>query len=472
MSRERNLVKNTGILTLGQLSSKLFTFLLLPMYTSLLLPEDYGTIDVIQTVVSLILYVSTLQIENAVFRFVIENRDDKAEQHGYISSGLVVLLSMTAVCSILIIATSFFITIPHLPLLLLSLWAQAVFFYLSNIARGFGNNLDYSIASFIVTISSLVTNIVFIIGLKMGAASILLAVVISNAVGSIYFICRLKIWDYVSPVYFNKNKLCSMVNYSLPLIPNAISWWITNTSDRLLIITFLGASYNGIYAAANKIPTIYTNIFSAFNTAWTESVSLAMKDTDRDAYINSMLNASFKLFSFLNLGIIVCISIAFQWIIGDNYAEAYTHIYILLIAIFINSMCSLLGGILGGLKNTKVIGSTTVLGAIVNFLINFFMIKVIGLYAASLSTLISYITIYFSRMKAVKKSVDIHFSMRYSLQLIIMLGLVTFGYFQRVLLLNISILFILTVWGIIQNRAVFFPIAQGFFQMLQTTIKK
>ena len=77
MSREKKLVKNAAILAIGQLSSKVFTFLLLPIYTSLLAPDDFGTIDVLQTVISLALYFVTLQIENAVFRFVIENRTNQ-----------------------------------------------------------------------------------------------------------------------------------------------------------------------------------------------------------------------------------------------------------------------------------------------------------------------------------------------------------------------------------------------------------
>ena len=83
MSREKNLIKNTGILAIGQLSSKLFTFLLLPVYTSLLLPEDYGVVDVLQTVINLVLYVATLQIESAIFRFLIDNRDNTEIKYLY-----------------------------------------------------------------------------------------------------------------------------------------------------------------------------------------------------------------------------------------------------------------------------------------------------------------------------------------------------------------------------------------------------
>ena len=91
MSREKKLVKNTAILAIGQLSSKIFTFLLLPVYTSLLTPDDYGTIDALQTVISLALYFVTLQIENAVFRFVIENRTKEDDQISYVTSASIVL---------------------------------------------------------------------------------------------------------------------------------------------------------------------------------------------------------------------------------------------------------------------------------------------------------------------------------------------------------------------------------------------
>ncbi len=458
MSREKNLVKNTAILALGQLSSKIFTFLLLPVYTSLLTPDDYGTIDVLQTVISLALYFVTLQIENAVFRFVIENRTNEDEQISYVTSASVVLFVMAGVSTLVIVVINLLYTIPYITLAIMSLWSQSLYLFVSNLARGLGENADYSIASFIVTVSSLIINIVLIVGFKSGAASILVALAFSNLIGFIYFLYRLRVWKLIKISTANRKKIQEMLQYSLPLIPNAISWWIANTSDRLIISCFLGAAFNGIYAAANKIPTIYTTIFTVFNTAWTESVSLAINDSDRDAYIESMMNNGFKLFSFLNMGIIVCVSILFKWLIGNKYAEAYNHIFILLIAIFINSMCSLLGGVLGGLKNTKVIGWTTVVGALVNALINFAFIQRIGLYAASISTIASYLIIYIFRLGAVKKVVPIKISGKYILQCSAMLLVVGAGYFHRNLTINIAILSVLIVWGIFQNKNILFPL--------------
>ncbi len=185
MSREKNLIKNTGILAIGQLSSKLFTFLLLPVYTSLLLPEDYGVVDVLQTVINLVLYVATLQIESAIFRFLIDNRDNAEIKKEYISTGLFIVVSMTGITTLIVLLVNNFYNVPYLGLFLLSLWGLAFYFFLSNLARGLGKNTDYSIASFIVTLSSLIINIVFIVGLGKGASSILLALAGSQVFGSL-----------------------------------------------------------------------------------------------------------------------------------------------------------------------------------------------------------------------------------------------------------------------------------------------
>lgn len=458
MSRERNLVKNTMILAIGQLSSKIFTFLLLPVYTSMLSPDDFGTIDALQTIISLVMYFVTLQIENAIFRFVLENRTDKDSQLNYVTSGFVIMVLMVMVSTGIIVGVNYFLSIPYVKLIVLVIWSQSIYLLVSNLTRGLGENLIYSIASFLVTLSSLIINIVLIAGFRYGASSILIALIFSNIMGAIYLVFKLNLWRLIKIYSFNSTNVKEMLDYSLPLIPNAISWWIANTSDRLLIIYFLGTSFNGIYAAANKIPTIYTTIFTVFNTAWTESVALAINDSDRNEYINSMINSGFKLFSFLNMGIIICVSMFFKWLVGVDYVAAYNHIFILLVAIFVNSMCSLYGGVLSGLKNTRVIGWTTVVGAIINAIINFIFINSIGLYAASISTLISYIVIYIFRLINVRKEITIKIQKMYLVQCLAMLILVAVGYFSKIILLNIIILCVLIIWGTYHNKNILLPL--------------
>lgn len=452
MNRGKKLVKNTIILAIGQLSSKIFTFLLIPIYTALLTPEDFGRIDAIQTVVSLSMYFVTLQIENSIFRFLIENRNKRKNQNSYVTNGYYVLTIMSVFFTILILIINLIHKLDYIVIIILLIWAQGFYLYSSNFARGLGKNIDYSIASFVVTLTSLVVNILFIVIFKMGGISIIFALLISNFIGTLYYVIRIKIWEYIDLKLVNRTQIKEMLDYSLPLIPNAISWWISNASDRILIMIFLGASFNGVYAAANKIPTIYTTLFNIFNIAWSESVSLSINDEDKTEYINKAMNSSLKFFSFINLLIILFSSLMFNILIGEKYYNAYNHIYILSIALFINSICSMLGGILTGLMNTKVIGWTTALGAIVNAIINLLFIKKIGLYAASLSTLASYIVILYFRYKEVEKNIDLKLEKKYLLEIIFITILISLGYFLRNIYINIILLFILLLYGWEKNK--------------------
>ncbi len=71
---QESLVKNTGILAVGTLCSRIVSFFLLPLYTSALTTSDYGSVDIIQTIVSLALPIVTIQLNAAVFRFLIEEK--------------------------------------------------------------------------------------------------------------------------------------------------------------------------------------------------------------------------------------------------------------------------------------------------------------------------------------------------------------------------------------------------------------
>ena len=86
MSREGKFAKNTAILALGTFFPKLAIFVTLPVLTACLTKEEYGTYDLIVTLVSLILPAATLQIQSAAFRFLIDVRENEKEKGSIIAN--------------------------------------------------------------------------------------------------------------------------------------------------------------------------------------------------------------------------------------------------------------------------------------------------------------------------------------------------------------------------------------------------
>ncbi len=459
-NKEKQFAKNTIILSIGTISSRIFSFFLLPLYTNVLTTEDYGNVDYLQSIISLAIPIFTLQLSAAVFRFLIDEQgvDDKRV---IISSASVIVVVNTLIFVTVTICFYKYQPFPHVTLFILTFIASLLYLMVQNVVRAFGHNGLYSFCSFISVFVSVLVNLLLILKVGLKGESILIAIIVSQLVASFIMIVRDQLWIYFSFHCFSYAKLREMLYYSIPLILNEISWWIASLSDRFLIIRFLGPASNGIYASANKIPSLYTTIHNVFNLAWNESAARAINDLDRDQYYNNMISVFYHFFGCLILMIITAVSIAFKYLYGPSYADAYPHIIILLLAIFINSLCATYGGIFSALKESKAIGFTTTLGAVVNIVINISFIKTIGLYAASISTLVSYFTILIIRAIKIRQYVEIHIPVGYITRFIIALLISGFCYFFNNTMLSIILLLLLMIWSMLENKLIVIGFAKA-----------
>lgn len=465
MSKTSQLIKNTVIIGIGTLSTKVLTFLLLPLYTTVLAPDDYGIIDVLITVSSLLIPFATMEMNSGVFRFLIEKSKDSTDSQILRGRSAVVSTCATVegIGLILTVVASgivnLFFSIPHYPYFIIYVVSMAIAKLCLDTCRGFGHNTVYSVANFIITLVSLVSNIVLILGLGWPGKSILLASVMGNLSGSLFIVIKEKLWRFVRYKYVSKEEAKPIIKYTLPLIPNTVSWWVVSASDRLIILAFLGATANGIYAAAHKIPGIYTTVFTVFSLAWTESVARNIEDKE---FITKTIKKSIHVMVYMLLALMIGTSIFFDFLIGPNYADAYWHIFILLIAVFFSSTSSLYGGIFSGYMDSKVIATTTVSGAILNILINISLVKFIGLYAASISTTIAYIVISFIRKNRIRKWVDLNnFRRKDAFTTILLTVIVIFGYYLRNRIVNICILAVLAIMFCVSYKDIIQNVLSG-----------
>lgn len=447
---KKELMKNTIIIAIGKFSTQVISYLLLPLYTSILTTSEYGIYDFLVTACVFIVPFITLLMEESMFRFLID--EEKIDGKKKIMSNAIIysILSMIVWCIIFFIILS--ILKYKYTLVFVLYIVSCIFITLTNsITRGMGKLKLYSISNFILSMLTIVLNILFIVVIKLGVNGLLFATIIANIITSLFIFFKLKIYSYIKFKYISKNKLKEMITYSYPLVPNSIGWSIINISDRIIITLFLGSSSNGIYAMANKFPNIMNTFSGFFFTAFKENASKVIKKKDYEEYYNNILNIVHNSFIAISLLLITIIPFVFNIFINKSFNEAYMYIPILVIALYYGNMSGFYGSLFVAFKETKLIGKSTVIGAIINIIVNLALIKFIGIYAAVLSTLISNYVVNFYRKYKSNVYLKLEKLDNYYLSIFMMI-LVTILYYFKNLYLNILSLVIALLYSYISNK--------------------
>ena len=142
MEKRKELLKNTIIIMIGKFCTQFLSFFLLPLYTDKLSSKEYGIIDIIPTYIVLIAPVISLQIEMGLFRYLIDNRNDKEKSKIIISSSIAhVLLQIIISIIIYILINIYIVSIPYKFYILVYTICIVLINQLLQISRGLGDNV-------------------------------------------------------------------------------------------------------------------------------------------------------------------------------------------------------------------------------------------------------------------------------------------------------------------------------------------
>ena len=452
MNKKKSLMKNTIIIFVGKLCTQLISFFLLPLYTSYLTTSDYGIVDLITTYVTLLVPLITMELEMSIFRFLVDARGKDKDTKTLMSNNYYILSISLVLFSILYWIVCLFWKFDYQFII----WIDIIICLLSGnllqVTRGFGKTLDFSISCIITGVMTIVSNIVLILGFNMGAPGMIISMAVANGLGALYLFIRLKLYKYFTYKLVDKKLIKDMYAYSIPIVPNGISWWIVNVSDRTIINVILGAASNGLYAISNKFPTLLSSLLGIFNLSWTESAALHIDSEDRDEFFSDIVNTVTKLFSCFGVGMIACMPFLFYILINDKFYEGIYYVPFLVLGAVFNVVACLYSGIYLAKKDSKIVSKTSVIAAVINIVLNLVLIKFIGLYAAALSTTIAYFVMMIYRHFDIKRYVNIKFDKGLIIKSILIYSLSIFLFYQENIYLNIINLVIVVIYSIILNK--------------------
>lgn len=389
MSREKILVKNTLIMAIGTFLPRIINLLTTPIITGTTTDAQYGQLDLVTTtILSFIVPLCTLQLEQALFRFLVDAKNVK-EQKKVITNGYIMIFMLMLIAGIICLFVPIDLFNGSYKFLVIGyIWIEIIATTSRFVLRAFSKYKEYSILAALVVIVNFIIVSICLLWLKTGYIGVLIALTLADVIGFMYVLFVCNIFSYFSLRYLRIEYASKMLQYALPFIPNTVSWYINQLSDRWIISIFLGAGANGIYALANKIPSIVNILYPAFNLAWTDSATRSVNDPDSAKYYNRMFKMLFCIVSAGTVLLLAASPIIFEILCRNkSLYGAFNYTPTLIIATYFYCFSQFFGSIYVAVKSAKNMSITTTMAAAINIIINLLLINKIGVQAAVLSTL-------------------------------------------------------------------------------------
>ena len=404
--RGKYLAKNTIIFTLGNLGTKLIQFFLVPLYTNVLSTADYGVVDLVTTIGMVLAPILLLNINDGVMRFAL---DKGADFNKIMSIGLAAfifcLITGLVIFPIGNISNQLGNYSSYIYFYTISSAGNLLFFgYL----RGTEKLLQFSIGNIINAMLIASFNIFFLVIIKTGIAGYFLSYTLANFICCIYAFIVGNVKEVILNFKLDKELMIKMLKYSVVLIPNTFMWWIINSSDRVMITSFIGNSANGIYAISCKIPTLLSTIVTIFNTAWSYSAIKENDSYDRDEYNNSVYNGLVMLSVVIGAAMMLVMKPFLAVYVSKMYYKAWMFTPYLVVGCVFLSIASFLGAYYTVNKDSKGFLYSSSVAAAINLALNYLLIPKIGIAGAALATAISYIAVFLYRAVDTKKYIFIN----------------------------------------------------------------
>ncbi len=406
-SNNKELVKKTAMITVGNISTKLISFLLLPFYTHILTTAEYGTYDVLHSYIFLLVPVIGFRLDQAVFKHLVESRADSKTQKEYITT-TTLFTAVQAVLYGVIFATVYYFWRYQYLLPLASVMINTVVLYnTQQMVRGINKTGLYAVGGVISSALTIILNIVFLTYFNMRVEGLLLAVAISSFVTIVFLWASSGLFRYLSFKAISFEALKKELKFGAPLVPDSLAWWVIQASDRTVVSAILGVAANGIIAVSQKFSSAYITVFNIFRLSWNETVILHLKDEDGQEYISKTLNVVASLFNSAAIGIIAGLPFVFSLLVDSDYNSAYNLVPIYMVATMVDVYMGMFSAVFIAQSKTKYMAFTSIVSGVINVAVHLLLIKFIGIYAAPVSTLTSYLIVFVIRYLKVKKETEI-----------------------------------------------------------------
>lgn len=438
MNKYKKLLNNSFIFTIGSFGSNIISFLMVPLYTHLLSTSEYGVVDLMNTTVSLLIPIFTLELGQAALRFSVETKNEIEQNKIFSNISAYALVVSLIVLIVLPLLDYFNLFGNYLVMFSILLILRIVNTMYSQYIRGIGLVKEFALNGILMTLVTVISNVILLVILNYRVEGYILSLILAALFSNFYLfyssygITRIRMFNPEWSLFKD------MLRFSIPIVPNAAMWWIINSSTRYFVLYFIGSAGNGVFAVANKIPALISMATGIFSQAWQLSSFEEYNSDTKNNFYSKTFNIYWLFIFIASSAILVILKPLMSILVEDSFFESWQVAPLLMFAVIYQSFSTFLGTNYTAAKETKGAFLTSIYAGVVSLLSSIILIPILGLIGAGLSTAISLVVLFFIRLIDTRKYVMISINNKlfiysniiYIAQIIILFlteGLILFG---------------------------------------------
>lgn len=387
------LLKDSAVYAIPSLVSRGLSLFLVPLYTRVLMPQDYGVLDLFMVFAGIVNLTIALEVSQAVALYY-SSESDRQKKISYASSAF--WFTLGCYLSFAILAYVFVKPVSRLVMGrsgledIFGIGLLHILFYgmlslMKNQLRWELRSKIHAILSLTHAIITAVLSVWLAYSLNMGLVGLMWGMAGGSSAAVL-----LGSWQLHKTFrwYFSRKLLSKMLRFSAPLVPAGIAVWVSSYVDRIMISYYLGFEELGLYSVGFRLASIVSLVMVGFQMALTPLIYAHHENPQTPGEIARIfrlfLAFCLLLFSGLNLFAYDLLVLFTQ----PAYYDAYKVVVFLVPSIILSQMYIFAPGIFIG-KKTGFVVWINVTGASINALFNWILIPMMGFTGAALATMLA-----------------------------------------------------------------------------------
>ena len=398
------LLGNTLVFALGGLAIKAVSLVLMPLYTTALTAGEYGTAELLNSAIEIVLPLLSAGVVEALYRFSI---DDDVPKDELFADSLVVL-GGGVVCAGAACALGHVLwNMEHAGSFFVLFCSVCVFKATTQLARGLGHVRRFVAYGLINALAMVVSTYLLLVRAHTGIEGYLWSYTIGYLVGGLVAFLGSAEYRLLAPFRLDRALLRRMLVYSLPLVPNLLSWWLVSVSGRYVVLWGSGVVAAGLFTAASKMPALVNIVASVFQQAWQYSTAREINSPDRGAFFGVVMRG-YSLATLTVAGLVIALNRPISRVmLQAEFAEGWRYVPLLMLVASFGVISIFFESFYQALKNSGVLMASTALGAGVNVVLGVALVPFMGPWGAGLAGAVAYMLVLVVRARDLRRRINL-----------------------------------------------------------------